>query len=37
VVLVVNHENIALAGLRINALKWIVARMAPRKYGKPRS
>jgi len=33
---VVNHENIALAGLRINALKWMVARMAPRKYGNPR-
>jgi hypothetical protein len=35
VVLVVDHENIARARLRINALKWIAARMAPRKYGKP--
>jgi hypothetical protein len=36
VVLVVDHENIARSRLRINALKWIAARMAPRKYGKPR-
>src|ERR1019366_5373900 len=36
VVRVVDHENIALARLRINALKWIAARMAPRKYGNPR-
>jgi len=33
---VVDHENIARARLRINALKWIAARMAPRKYGNPR-
>ena len=36
VVRVVDHENIARARLRINALKWIAARMAPRKYGNPR-
>jgi hypothetical protein len=36
VVLVVNHENIARARLKISALKWIAARMAPRKYGNPR-
>jgi hypothetical protein len=33
----VNHENIARSRLRINALKWMVARMTPRKCGKPRS
>jgi hypothetical protein len=37
VVLVVDHENIARSRLRINALKWMVARMTPRKCGKPRS
>jgi hypothetical protein len=36
VVRVVDHENIARSRLRINALKWIAARMAPRKYGNPR-
>jgi hypothetical protein len=36
VVRVVDHENIARSRLRINALKWIVARMAPRKYGNAR-
>jgi len=36
VVLVVDHENIARSRLRINILKWMVARMAPRKYGNPR-
>jgi hypothetical protein len=37
VVRVVDHENIARSRLRINALKWIAARMAPRKYGNRRS
>ena len=37
VVLVVDHENIARARLKISALKWIAARMAPRKYGNARS
>ena len=37
VVRVVDHENIARSHLRINALKWIAARMAPRKYGNRRS
>jgi len=37
VVRVVDHENIALSRIRINALKWMVARMAPRKYGNRRS
>ena len=36
VVRVVDHENIALSLIRINALKWMVARMAPRKYGNAR-
>jgi hypothetical protein len=36
VVRVVDHENIARDRLRISALKWIAARMAPRKYGNPR-
>jgi hypothetical protein len=36
VVRVVDHENIARSRLRINILKWIAARMAPRKYGNPR-
>jgi hypothetical protein len=36
VVRVVDHENIARDRLRINTLKWIAARMAPRKYGNPR-
>lgn len=36
VVLVVNHKNIARSRLRINILKWIVDRMAPRKYGNQR-
>ena len=36
VVRVVDHENIARSRLRINALKWIAARMAPRKYGNAR-
>jgi hypothetical protein len=27
VVLVVDHENIALSRIKINALKWMVARM----------
>ena len=33
---IVDHENIARDRLRISALKWIAARMAPRKYGNPR-
>jgi hypothetical protein len=33
VVLVVDLENIALSRIKISALKWMVARMAPRKYG----
>jgi hypothetical protein len=37
VVVVVDHENIARSRLRINILKWIAARMAPRKYGNRRS
>jgi hypothetical protein len=37
VVRVVDHENIARARLKISALKWIAARMAPRKYGNARS
>jgi hypothetical protein len=36
VVRVVDHENIARSRLRINAFKWIAARMAPRKYGNAR-
>jgi hypothetical protein len=34
VVMVPNVENIRHAGLRIKARKWLLARMAPRKYGK---
>ena len=34
---VVDREHIARCGLRISALKWTAARMAPRKYGKPLS
>jgi hypothetical protein len=30
---VVDREHIARCALRISALKWMVARMAPRKYG----
>jgi hypothetical protein len=33
VVMVPNVENIRHAHLRIKARKWILARMAPRKYG----
>jgi hypothetical protein len=33
---VVDREHIARCGLRISALKWTAARMAPRKYGNPR-
>jgi hypothetical protein len=33
---VVDREHIARCGLRISALKWAAARMAPRKYGNPR-
>jgi hypothetical protein len=33
---VVDMEHIKRCGLRISALKWITARMAPRKYGNPR-
>jgi len=33
---VVDLEHIERCGLRISALKWIIARMAPRKYGNPR-
>ena len=33
---VVDREHIARCALRISALKWMVARMAPRKYGNPR-
>ena len=36
VVWVVDHENIARDRLRISTLKWIAARIAPRKYGNPR-
>ena len=36
VVRVVDYENIARDRLRISTLKWIAARMAPRKYGNPR-
>jgi hypothetical protein len=31
--MVPNPENIRLAGLRIKARKWALARMTPRKYG----
>ena len=34
---VVDREHIARCGLRISALKWTVARMAPRKYGNPQT
>jgi len=34
---VVDREHIARCGLRISALKWTAARMAPRKYGNRRS
>jgi hypothetical protein len=33
VVMVPNLENVRHARLRIKARKWILARMAPRKYG----
>ena len=33
---VVDREHIARCGLRISALKWTAARMAPRKYGNAR-
>jgi len=29
----VNHENINRSRLRVDARKWIVARLAPKKYG----
>lgn len=31
---VINHEVIALARLRIDARKWLAAKLAPKKYGK---
>src|SRR3954453_11092831 len=31
--LVVNHEHVQRSRLRVDARKWLMARMAPRKYG----
>src|SRR5258708_25521641 len=30
---VVDHENIQRSRLRVDALKWIASKLAPRKYG----
>src|SRR4051794_16693229 len=31
--LMVNHEHIQRSRLRVDARKWLMARMAPKKYG----
>jgi len=30
---VVNHENISRSKLRVDARKWLMSKMAPKKYG----
>jgi len=30
---VVDHENIQRSRLRVDALKWVASKLAPRKYG----